>query len=353
MKRVFLISLLLLPALSPGVPAQEILRQTNMGRWGIPPANYSGITPLGADSFAVVDDKSAADGFYVFHIRMNLDNGVIEQVSRSALRADFSDLSTLLQRSHADCEDVAFVPSTRTVFINAEEDQKVREYTLQGIRTGRELAIPGQFAKKCIQSGYGFEALTYNAATHRFWLTTEAPLPADGGDSTGILRLQSFADDLRPAQQWAYRMDPAALKPGRYYAFGVPAMLALDDGRLLVMERELTVPNGYLGASTQIKIYIVEPAGGQAISVATDVRQLPSGKFLKKKLLCRFSTHLRAGQLNYGNYEGMCLGPTLRDGRQSLLLIADSQAGAGNAFYHLKDYLKVILLPPGFLDTAH
>lgn len=342
----------LLLVVAPEVSAYDILKQSNLGRWGIPPANYSGITPLGADSFAVVDDKSEVDGFYVFHIRMNLDNGAIEQVSRSALRGDFADLSSLVQRSQADCEDIAFVPSSNTLFINSENDQKVREYDLKGMRTGRELAIPDQFSKNRVQPGLGFEALSYNAVTHRFWLTTEAPLSADGGNSTGIVRMQSFTDSLMPARQWAYRMDHAELKPGRYYAFGVPAMLALDDGRLLVMERELTVPAGYLGASTKIKIYAVKPNREQSIDPATDVKQLSDDRILEKKLLCQFSTHLKPGRFNYGNYEGMCLGPKLTDGRQSLLLICDSQAGAGNAFYHLKDYLKVILLPSDFLDRS-
>ena len=50
------------------------------------------------------------------------------------------------------------------------------------------------------------------------------------------------------------------------------------------------------------------------------------------------------GQLNYANYEGMCLGPKLNDGRQTLILINDSQAGAGNSLYRLKDYIKIIIL---------
>ena len=41
----------------------------------------------------------------------------------------------------------------------------------------------------------------------------------------------------------------------------------------------------------------------------------------------------------------MCLGPKLANGRQTILLIADSQNRTGNAFFHLKDYIKVLLLP--------
>ena len=102
-RRLIEIGLLLFSMISAEVSAQEILKQQNLRRWGIPPANYSGITSLGADSFAVIDDKSETDGFYVFRIRMNSDDGTIESVSRSAFRGDRSDLSSLVQRSHADC----------------------------------------------------------------------------------------------------------------------------------------------------------------------------------------------------------------------------------------------------------
>ena len=40
----------------------------------------------------------------------------------------------------------------------------------------------------------------------------------------------------------------------------------------------------------------------------------------------------------------MCLGRKLNDGRQTIILISDSQDGAGNIIYRLKDYLKVIVI---------
>jgi hypothetical protein len=45
--------------------------------------------------------------------------------------------------------------------------------------------------------------------------------------------------------------------------------------------------------------------------------------------------------LDLANFEGMCLGPTLSDGRRCLVLIADSQKGAGGL---TQEYVKVILL---------
>ena len=47
--------------------------------------------------------------------------------------------------------------------------------------------------------------------------------------------------------------------------------------------------------------------------------------------------------MNFANYEGMCPGPRLADGRQTLLLIDDTQAGAGNSLFRLSEHLKVIV----------
>ena len=63
----------------------------------------------------------------------------------------------------------------------------------------------------------------------------------------------------------------------------------------------------------------------------------PAG-ILGKELLASFTT----SALNLANYEGMCLGPVLPDGRRTLLVIADSQGGMNGL---TGEYLKVLLLP--------
>ena len=49
----------------------ELLKPKELGRWNIPPGNYSGITPIGDGCYAVVSDKEAQDGFFVFRIRQD------------------------------------------------------------------------------------------------------------------------------------------------------------------------------------------------------------------------------------------------------------------------------------------
>ena len=48
--------------------------------------------------------------------------------------------------------------------------------------------------------------------------------------------------------------------------------------------------------------------------------------------------------ITFANYEGMCLGRPLPDGRQTLLLVNDSQGGYRKGPFRLKDYIKVIVI---------
>ena len=327
---------------------QTLLKQVSLKKFGIAPANYSGIVQVAPDSFAVIDDKSAMDGFIPFRIIQNSVTGEIEQVSADTLHCDRRALATDKERSRTDCEDITYVPEWDTYFIASEAEQEIYEYDAAGKRTGRCLNIPEQFSPQRIRHNGGFESVTYNSRTRLFWTTTEQPLSGEEGTVRPMLRVQSFTDDLQPSSQLAYRMEAPLLKPGKYYTHGIPALLALEDGRLLVMERELSVPQKYIGSKTQIRVFVVDPSKTEAIAPTTVMKTLGEAQILKKRELFSFTTHIQPGKINYGNYEGMAFGAKLADGRQTLLLISDSQAGAGNGLYRLKDYIKVVILPETF-----
>jgi len=285
---------------------------------------YSGITYLGGHNFAVVHDKLGGGGLLFFQIRLRED-GSVEYVSKTLPQGTSGS-------GGMDNEGVAYVPSTRTLFISAESDQSIREYDLEGRPTGRQLAIPSDMRRDRIARNKGFEALTYNARTHLFWTTTEGPL-LDEEDT--LLLLQSFGEDLYPFARYAYRMDTPAVSAqkaaeAKAYVQGVPALAALDDGSLIVLEREVYVPGGSLKGKlndsfTATKLYRVRPGCTEE-------------GVLKKSLLASFETSALSA---FANYEGMCVGPRLPDGRQTLLLIPDSQNGSSGL---TQEYIKVFAM---------
>lgn len=333
--------------LIPLVAVAQPLRQRSMKRWGVTPANYSGITPLGGNRYAVVSDKEPADGFYTMQIVQDSVTGKVTDVIPEGYCANPSGTAT------RDSEGIAYFPQAGTVFISGEGDQQILEYSLNGVPTGRQLNVPEEFGLGKIYPNLGFEAFTYSDATHHFWTISETPLRADGvpngpaqPETQNYLRLQSFTDELQPLAQYAYRMDLAkSVKPGRTHCHGVPALCALPDGRLLVLEREVRISPHYLSSHVECKIFLINPLESHQIDSYTQFSRLDPNHFMIKTLVATFKTRLNAVQHTFANYEGMCLGRRLCDGTQTLLLINDSQARMGKGPIHLKDYIKVIKLP--------
>ncbi len=319
----------------------KMLSSADLSDWKIPSANYSGIVPLGKDDYAVVDDKSPSGGYYVLHID-------IDSVSGKVLFAKRSPFKGMAEPSAEDCEDIVYLPQCESVWIVSEANQTISEYLLDGKKTGRGLEIPAMFSKDSIDSGRGFEALTYAPDSNRFYTTTEGALPFDGKTAEGRepLRILSFDSTMTAVAQWPYLMEQSLLKhDAKYYVHGVPAILALGSNQFLVMERELSVPANYIGAKTVIRIFWVDLDDLPSLDNGNKpLASLPLEQFLPKTEICSFTTNISVSKLNFGNFEGMCLGPTLTDGRQTVILISDSQNGMGNGLYHLKDYVKVIIL---------
>ncbi|MBP3774719.1 MAG: esterase-like activity of phytase family protein, partial [Bacteroidaceae bacterium] len=327
---------------TPRGRSATLLSAADLGQYGLRPGNYSGITPLGGDSFAIVDDKSAAPGFTVLHIRLDSVSGKVVQASCGPFRGQEQPLEQ-------DCEDIAYVAQSHTVFICSEKDQTVREYGMDGLPTGRSLNMPAGFGPEAVRTNAGLESLAYDSAAQRFWTTTEGALKADTPYKDGrrqAMRLIAFDTTLNPVAQHPYLMDAPRLKTkARYYAHGISALLAPGDGTLLVLERELSVPTNFIGAKTSIRIFRIGLDGLATMADGAAMGSVDETAFPQKEEVASFTTNLNLSHMNYGNYEGMCLGPRLQDGRQTLLLIADSQAGAGNSMFRLKDYLKVVVLP--------
>ena len=330
--------------------AQEatLFKQHNMKRWGIPAGNYSGITNIGDGRYALVSDKQNEDGWTEVNIGFLPSGDIGEGL--------FTDniLSKKSLNKSRDYEGIAYVPEGG-FFVAAESSQQILELSPNGEPTNRTLAVPACFGQNNIFPNYGFESLAYNKEKGIFWTTTEQGLRTDVSAPSSpenrtptLLRLQSYDANLKPLHQYAYKTDaPIIKKSGRLYAFGVSEMLVVNDTTLLVMERELNIPNNYNRAKCYIRIYSVNPERQQPITdTSKPLSELDASAFLSKKLVCTFSTGFSLfGKKNLANYEGMCLGPISEDGSQTILLVCDSQNRAGKSFYHLKDYIRVIKFP--------
>lgn len=318
----------------------EVLPQHDMGRWGIPAGNYSGITSLTGGRYALVSDK--AEGWTEVHIDFS-EKGDVQRMTflgQHPTNSRTGGRQPLNARSLRDSEGIVST-AEGTLFVSAENDQRIIELDTLGVPTGRELAVPEHFGVHNIYGNYGFEALAYNPRNGHFWTTTEQALRSDSEAQTNIghpvptrHRLLEFGEDLLPVAEYPYCTETPAIadlsnipayRPAAY-AFGVPEMTVLNDTTLLVLEREFFVRRGFNRSYVHCRLFKFQPNTNT------------------KSLVTEFRTTLRIpGRKDLANYEGMCLGPLLPNGRRTLLLVADSQNRQGNRLFRLKDYIRVIV----------
>jgi hypothetical protein len=346
-KAIIYILFSLLPTIN--LCAQEVMlfKQHNMKRWDIPAGNYSGITHIEGDRYALVSDKQEADGWTEVNISF-LPSGDIEKMQFIAQHFNAQSVGKA-----RDAEGIVYVPH-EGFFVGAENDQQILAFSEDGKPTGVGLPVPTSFGPANIYSNYGFESLTSNRKTGIIWTTTEQGLITDVPKPSSpsfpqptLLRILSFDFNRRFLNQYAYKTEPPVTNgSSRHYAFGVSEMLSLNDTTLLVMERELNIPANYNRSRCNIRIYSMNPEKSSPINdFSTPLSGMDNASFLAKNLVCAFKTGFSIfGKKNLANYEGMCLGPELPDGKQTILLVSDSQSRAGNAFFHLKDYIRVIVV---------
>lgn len=315
---------LLLFTLSAVAMAQETISVTPLPQKAfpesIPPGNYSGITWLGGNRYAVVSDKSAEDGFFIFEIDIDSITGEITHARNTGFYSS--------GQANRDDEGIAYQPQTNTLFISGETDNVIREHRMDGSLTGRTIPPTDHF--RHLPGNLGLEALSYDSVAHRLWTCNES----------GNVFIQSYDDALQPCDTYAYQLDApiADAQKALFYAHGIGTICALPDGNLLLLEREFYVPKKKLGAFVNCKLFLLDitrlPAEQRHAAASTPVSP-------QKMLLTQWKTKLTLLGRGLANYEGMCLGPTLKGGSRVILVVADSQDQYKGV---LKDWLKSLRL---------
>ena len=358
--------LLLLVSLPLSAQLAQVLPQRALSKWGIPAGNYSGITPLGNGRFAVVSDKAPSLGYFEWSIEQDSLTGQVTQVSALGFRP--LQAGANLPATALDVEDLVFDAHRGAVWIANEGDQTLTAYDTATQQRGATMDIPPYFSRDSIFANLGFEALAHDARTQLWCSTSESPLRADAPARpeqllpTVSLDLSlTFWDSTFTAQRIVpYRMATSQLsRQARYYLQGVPALCFLPNGSLLVLERELSVPRTYLGAKCHNRLRWIAPDALQQWAVSME--NLSSDSRTTDTMFIATPWHALAPQTpvvevaewytqlgifsrSLANYEGMCLGRRLADGRQTVLCVSDAQGGAGRCGVHLRDFLRVVVL---------
>jgi hypothetical protein len=302
----------------------------------------SGITWLGGERYAAVMDNSRS--LVLFSVAVD-PGGQPQRV----MAAEIVPLP-----EHHDYEDLAAWPpppataadaaGCARLFLAEEDTPAVRLLRWPEAQLDGGLRLPRVF--RTARPNRGVEAVAADPDGRHVWAANEEALAADGpgptpatGTVVRIARLEvaGLPQDRRPvARQRAFQVGYAASPPHAFvrlldhavYA-GVVALVALGDGKLLVVERA-GCP-GLPPFSNRIELIDT--------TTATDVSALDGGLAAHPGLMVP-KRLLWAGSVS-ANLEGLCLGPPLVEGRLLLGVTDDGGIALPSALVAFR------LLPPG------
>jgi hypothetical protein len=234
-----------------------------------------------------------------------------------------------------DPESIRRDPETGNLWWTSEGDRKLglSPFLRVAAPDGKhvsDVAVPEIFTMNKDQEigprhNLGFEGVTFAPDGKSVWLAMESALYQDGPIATpsagAIARFTRLNREGKVLAQFAYPLDPIQAVPtGKNGDNGVSEILALDDHRALVVER-----SGVEGADgvwkMYIRLYAIDTTG------ATDIAAVPSlasANYIPvtKRLVIDLAKTGAVGPVD--NIEGISWGPTLPDGKRSLVLVSDN-----------------------------
>lgn len=275
------------------------------------PEELSGITYVDGDSYYAVSD----DGSGVWPMQIGIDRmtGVITNC-------------VMGRNLHVggDNEGIAWDSQRRTVFVTDETTQTIKEIDPVTGKRVAEVPLPEHQRKR--RKNRGLEALALSPDGGFLWTANEEALSGDGDPSSvrkgTTVRLTRFRRQHGNAWthdgEWAYLTDAIGGGNTRRMRSGVSDMCVLEDGTLLVLERELSRKG--VDPAYRVRLYAVRPARSETFD-----RNRP----MAKKLLFGADT-------GTANYEGVCPGPALGNGDRTLVMVSDGGAADDERLYVLR-----------------
>jgi hypothetical protein len=189
---------------------------------------------------------------------------------------------------------------------------------------------------KGVRSNMGLESLTLAPGGQRLYAAAETALVQDGevttferGSPARILEYVRRGGSYEPGREFVYMVEPIikpSFEPG-LAVNGLADLLALANGQLLSLERSYVQEMG--GArqrANRIRVFRIDFASATDVSALDSLTGAPSYVPVAKRLVQDMSDldglpPELAPSLD--NFEGLAFGPSLPDGRPTLLLVSD------------------------------
>jgi predicted extracellular nuclease len=320
-------------------PTVELLAETELaGDLEVDRTVVGGLSGLSYDPgcdlfYAISDDRGslAPPRFYTLRIRFDGESAAATILGATLLRG--SD-GAPYARGEIDPEALA-LHTDGTLYLASEgvpqrkSDPLLGSFGLDGSFRGA-LSVPEHFlpdagGTRGVRNNLGFEGLALSPDGSLIFAAAENALVQDGpvADLGVASPTRLLVIDLasgQPVAEHLYRVDPVPDEPRPPSAFrtnGISEILALDNERLLVLERSFSA-----GVGNQVRIYLVNLESAPNALEPDGLLDRPDASLapIAKTLIA----DVREFGVEPDNIEGMALGPTLADGRRLLVLIADN-----------------------------
>ncbi|WP_333137961.1 esterase-like activity of phytase family protein [Microcoleus sp. Pol11C2] len=284
--------------------------------------------------YAISDDRSSKAPARFYTLKINLQSGKLqkEQITFTGVTTLLDENGKAFRELSLDTEAIAFTGNS--VFVSSEGDVDrqinpfIKEFSLDG-KLLKTLAIPELFlpddkGTKGIRNNLSFESLTLTPDRKYLFTATENALVQDGavasletGSPCRILRYDAVSGNPEASFLYITEPLPAGANPvGKLTSNGLVDLLAIDDNRLLSLERAFSLETG-----TTIRIFEISLEKGDRIEGLESLKsRLSEVSPAQKRLLLDLETL----KIPLDNIEGLTFGPALADASRGLILVSDN-----------------------------
>ncbi|NJK67164.1 MAG: esterase-like activity of phytase family protein [Microcoleus sp. CSU_2_2] len=284
--------------------------------------------------YVISDDRSSKAPARFYSVKIDLTSGKLEKEQIA-----FTGVTTLLDENgktfpnlSLDPEGIAFTGNSVFVSSEGDVDRKIapfiKEFSLEGkllkILVIPELFLPDDKGNKGVRNNLAFESLALTPDRKYLFTATENALVQDGavtslqsGSPCRILRYDAVGGKVDREFLYITEPLPAGANPeGKFVTNGLVDLVAIDENRLLSLERAFSMETG-----NTIKLFEISTEKADRIEGLDSLKsRLSELSPVQKRLLLDFETL----KVPLDNIEGLTLGPVLSDGSRGLILVSDN-----------------------------